>query len=54
MVLSPTVRFLPAVLDLPFQEGYVWSIIYVSLYVSVAAVTLSTLVSVPEIGRAHV
>ena len=47
MVLVPTVQFLPAVLDLPFQEGYVWSIIYVSLYVSVVAVTLSTLVSVP-------
>jgi tungstate transport system permease protein len=31
----------------PFREGYVPSIVYVSLYVSVAAVTLSTLVSVP-------
>ena len=32
---------------LPFREGYVPSIVYVSLYVSIAAVTLSTLVSVP-------
>ncbi|PSQ42610.1 molybdenum ABC transporter permease, partial [Halobacteriales archaeon QS_9_68_42] len=31
----------------PFREGYVPSIVYVSLYVSIAAVTLSTLVSVP-------
>jgi len=34
-------------LDLPFRDGYVWSIIYVSLYVSVTAVALSTLFSVP-------
>jgi len=33
--------------DLPFREGYVSSIIYVSLYVSVVAVTLSTLFSIP-------
>ncbi|MEF8812824.1 MAG: ABC transporter permease [Halovenus sp.] len=38
---------MPAVLDLPFREGYVRSIIYVSLYVSVIAVTLSTLFSIP-------
>nr|WP_310896875.1 ABC transporter permease [Haloarcula terrestris] len=38
---------MPAVVDLPFREGYVSSIIYVSLYVSVIAVTLSTLVSIP-------
>jgi tungstate transport system permease protein len=38
---------LPAILDLPFREGYVWSIIYVSLHVSVVAVTLSTLFSIP-------
>ena len=31
----------------PFREGYVPSIVYVSLYVSIAAVTLSTLVGVP-------
>nr|WP_324254657.1 ABC transporter permease [Halapricum desulfuricans] len=36
-----------AVFDLPFRDGYVWSIIYVSLYVSLTAVALSTLVSVP-------
>ncbi|MEF8852310.1 MAG: ABC transporter permease [Haloarculaceae archaeon] len=33
--------------DLPFREGYVPSIVYVSLYVSLVAVTLSTLFSVP-------
>ncbi|WP_394358930.1 ABC transporter permease [Halapricum desulfuricans] len=38
---------LAAVFDLPFRDGYVWSIIYVSLYVSLTAVALSTLVSVP-------
>nr|WP_173862794.1 ABC transporter permease [Salinigranum rubrum] len=38
---------LPVVVDLPFREGYVSSIIYVSLYVSVLAVTLSTLFSIP-------
>nr|WP_256410999.1 ABC transporter permease [Halorubrum rubrum] len=36
-----------ALVDLPFREGYVSSIIYVSLYVSLIAVTLSTLFSVP-------
>ncbi|WP_418286376.1 ABC transporter permease [Halorubrum sp. DTA46] len=38
---------LPDVFDLPFRDGYVSSIIYVSLYVSVVAVALSTLFSVP-------
>jgi tungstate transport system permease protein len=38
---------LPTVVDLPFREGYVSSIIYVSLYVSVIAVALSTLFSIP-------
>jgi tungstate transport system permease protein len=33
------------VVDLPFRDGYVSSIIYVSLYVSLTAVTLSTLFS---------
>ena len=40
-------HLLPAVVDLPFRDGYVSSIIYVSLYVSVIAVTLSTLFSIP-------
>ena len=44
--LEPVAQ-LPAVVDLPFREGYVSSIIYVSLYVSVLAVTLSTLFSIP-------
>ncbi|WP_299233047.1 ABC transporter permease [Natronomonas sp.] len=38
---------LAGVLDLPFPEGYVSSIVYVSLYVSLTAVALSTLFSVP-------
>jgi tungstate transport system permease protein len=37
----------PAIVDLPFREGYVSSIIYVSLYVSGTAVALSTLFSIP-------
>ena len=45
--LEPVAQSLPTILDLPFREGYVWSIVYVSLYVSLTAVTLSTLVSVP-------
>lgn len=40
-------QLLPTVIDLPFRDGYVWSIIYVSLYVSLIAVALSTLVSIP-------
>nr|WP_267647964.1 ABC transporter permease [Halolamina litorea] len=40
------VQLLP-LLDLPFSDGYVRSIIYVSLYVSVIAVALSTLFSIP-------
>jgi tungstate transport system permease protein len=38
---------IPLVVDLPFREGYVSSIIYVSLYVSLIAVGLSTLFSIP-------
>jgi tungstate transport system permease protein len=45
--LEPVAQLLPAVVDFPFREGYVRSIIYVSLYVSVIAVTLSTLFSLP-------
>jgi tungstate transport system permease protein len=37
----------PVLVDLPFREGYVRSIIYVSLYVSGIAVALSTLFSIP-------
>jgi tungstate transport system permease protein len=40
-------QLLSAIVDLPFRDGYVWSIIYVSLYVSLIAVTLSTLFSIP-------
>ena len=41
------VQFGLALFELPFREGYVSSIIYVSLYVSLAAVALSTLFSIP-------
>jgi tungstate transport system permease protein len=44
---EPAAQLLPTVVDLPFREGYVSSIIYVSLYVSVIAVTLSTVFSIP-------
>ena len=47
MPLDSVAQLLPAVVDLPFREGYVSSIIYVSLYVSVIAVALSTLFSIP-------
>jgi tungstate transport system permease protein len=45
--LDSVAQLLPAVVDLPFRDGYVSSIIYVSLYVSVIAVALSTLFSIP-------
>ncbi|GAB7094730.1 ABC transporter permease [Halolamina litorea] len=45
-MLPDPVQLLP-LLDLPFSDGYVRSIIYVSLYVSVIAVALSTLFSIP-------
>ena len=38
---------LVGLVDLPFRDGYVPSIVVVSLYVSLVAVSLSTLVSVP-------
>ncbi|CAI49612.1 ABC-type transport system permease protein (probable substrate tungstate) [Natronomonas pharaonis DSM 2160] len=38
---------LPVVGDLPFERHYITSIIYVSLYVSLTAVVLSTLISIP-------
>ncbi|MEZ3162747.1 ABC transporter permease [Halorubrum sp. RMP-47] len=58
MPLEPVAQLAPALLDAgagpatslfgaSFREGYVGSIIAVSLYVSLTAVTLSTLVSVP-------
>ena len=47
MPLEATGDLLPALLNLPFREGYVSSTISVSLYVSLTAVTLSTLFSVP-------
>jgi tungstate transport system permease protein len=37
----------PLFVEFPFESQYVTSIIYVSLYVSVLAVTVSTLVSIP-------
>jgi tungstate transport system permease protein len=47
MPVEPLASLLPVVVDLPFREGYVRSILYVSLYVSGVAVALSTLFSIP-------
>ena len=47
MSVEPVVRLAPAVVESPFGQGYVASVVAVSLYVSVVAVTLSTLFSVP-------
>ena len=47
MPFEPVGHLLPALVDSPFRQGYVRSIIVVSLYVSVIAVTLSTLFSIP-------
>ena len=47
MAIEPAAPLLQGLFDLPFRDGYVPSIVYVSLYVSFAAVTLSTLFSVP-------
>ncbi|WP_066412767.1 ABC transporter permease [Halorubrum aethiopicum] len=47
MPIEPVAQLVPTLVDLPFREGYVSSIVYVSLYVSLIAVTLSTLFSVP-------
>ncbi|MXR40046.1 ABC transporter permease subunit [Halobaculum sp. WSA2] len=47
MPLEPVVGLLQGFLDLPFRDGYVPSVVYVSLYVSVIAVALSTLFSIP-------
>ena len=47
MPLDPAVAPLVAGFELPFRDGYLPSIVFVSLYVSVTAVALSTLVSVP-------
>jgi tungstate transport system permease protein len=45
--LEPVAQLSPAIVDLPFREGYVRSIIFVSLYVSLIVVALSTLFSIP-------
>ncbi|MDZ7849741.1 MAG: ABC transporter permease [Halodesulfurarchaeum sp.] len=47
MTFESAPHLVPALLELPFRDGYVWSIIAVSLYVSLTAVTLSTLFSIP-------
>ncbi|QZP36241.1 ABC transporter permease [Halobaculum magnesiiphilum] len=47
MPLDTVAQLVPAVAGLPFEEGYVSSVIFVSLYVSLIAVTLSTLFSIP-------
>jgi len=45
--VEPVVQLAPAVVESPFRQGYVASVVAVSLYVSVVAVTLSTLFGVP-------
>ncbi|APE96425.1 ABC transporter permease [Halodesulfurarchaeum formicicum] len=45
--MESAIHLLPAVLELPFRDGYVWSTLWVSLTVSVTAVVLSALVSIP-------
>ncbi|PSQ11797.1 molybdenum ABC transporter permease [Halobacteriales archaeon QS_7_69_60] len=45
--LDPAVAPLVVGFELPFRDGYLPSIVFVSLYVSVTAVALSTLFSVP-------
>lgn len=47
MLLESITQLVPAIAGLPFEQGYVSSIIYVSLYVSLIAVSLSTLFSIP-------
>ncbi len=47
MPIDPAVQSLQLLVDLPFREGYVRSIVSVSLYVSLIAVALSTLFSIP-------
>jgi tungstate transport system permease protein len=47
VTLELLAQLLPDLVALPFRDGYVRSIIYVSLYVSLIAVTLSTLFSIP-------
>ncbi|WP_425604708.1 ABC transporter permease [Halobellus ordinarius] len=47
MPLEQVAQLFPPFVSFPFEEGYVRSIIFVSLYVSVTAVALSTLFSIP-------
>jgi len=47
VALEAAGELLPALVQSPFKDGYVSSTIYVSLYVSLTAVTLSTLFSIP-------
>ena len=46
-VISSVDGVIPLFVEFPFERNYVWSIIYVSLYVSLTAVLLSTLASLP-------
>ncbi len=46
-LLSSLANGLALFIDLPFERNYIESIIYVSLYVSLTAVVLSTLISLP-------
>ena len=45
--IEPAIQSIQLLVDLPFSEGYVRSIVFVSLYVSLIAVAVSTLFSIP-------
>ena len=47
MPFDPVTLLHPLLVESPFRDGYVRSIIYVSLYVSCIAVALSTFISIP-------
>jgi len=47
VALEHVIELTAVFIDTPFRRGYLRSIVYVSLYVSVIAVTLSTLFSIP-------
>lgn len=47
LLLQSIEAFHPLLVEIPFEPGYLRNIIYVSLYVSLIAVAVSTLVSLP-------
>ena len=45
--MNEVTPLVPLFAEFPFERGYVWDAVYISLYVSLIAVTLSTLASLP-------